>query len=57
MLNLVAGLVFLGLGFKGYWDHKSRWYAIGSLCTMFALAAVGAHLIARRSPQTDKKDV
>jgi hypothetical protein len=56
-LNLVAGLVFLGLGFKGYWDHKSRWYAIGSLCTMFALAAVGAHLIARRSPQTDKKDV
>jgi hypothetical protein len=48
-LNLIAGLVFLGLGLKGYWDHKSRWYAIGSLLAMLALAAVGAYWIGRRS--------
>jgi Mn2+/Fe2+ NRAMP family transporter len=46
-LNLVSGLVFLGLGFKGYWEHKSRWYALGSLIAMLLLAAVGAYLIER----------
>ncbi len=54
LLNLVAGLVFLGLGIKGYWDHKSRWYAIGSLCVMFALAAVGAHIVARQKKENEK---
>lgn len=47
LLNLVSGFVFLGLGLKGYGDHKSRWYAIGSLGAMLSLAAVGAYLIGK----------
>jgi len=47
LFNLVSGFVFLGLGIKGYWDHESRWYAIGSLCVMLVVSAVGAHLVGR----------
>ena len=44
LLNLVAGLVFVGLGLKGYWDHASRWYAIGGLCGMLLAGLAGAYL-------------
>ncbi len=56
LLNLVSGFVFLGLGLKGYWDHKSRWYAIGSLGAMLSLAAVGAYLIGKWTASSDKQD-
>ena len=56
LLNLVSGFVFLGLGLKGYWDHKSRWYAIGSLGAMLSLAAVGAYLIGKWTARSDKQD-
>ena len=47
LFNLVSGFVFLGLGIKGYWDHESRPYAIGSLCAMLVVSAIGAHLVGR----------
>jgi len=47
LLNLISGLVFIGLGLKGYWDDQSRWYAIVSFCVMLLAAAVGAYLIGR----------
>lgn len=56
LLNLVSGLVFLGLGLKGYWDDQSRWYAIGSLCVMLSVAAAGAHLAGRWITLADGKE-
>lgn len=47
LLNLFSGLVFIALGFKGYWEDQSRWYSIGSLCGILALAAAGALLVGR----------
>ncbi len=41
-LNLLSGIVFLGLGVKGYWDHPSRWFALTGLFSM----AVGAIVLA-----------
>lgn len=43
-LNLVAALVFLLLGLKGYWDDASRWYAIGSLGVMLLAGILGGHV-------------
>jgi hypothetical protein len=43
-LNLLSGLVFLALGLKGYWDDRSRWYAIGTLFGMLLLGLAGGHL-------------
>ena len=56
LLNLLSGAVFLGLGLKGYWDHKSRWYALGSLCVMLSLAALGAYLTGRWTAASDKAE-
>jgi Mn2+/Fe2+ NRAMP family transporter len=42
LLNLVSGVAFIVLGMKGYWEHESRWYAIGSLACMLAVGLVGA---------------
>lgn len=47
LLNLVSGFIFVGLGVKGYWDHESRPYAVGSLCVMLILAVAGAHVAGR----------
>ena len=47
MLNLVSGFIFLGLGVKGYWDHKSRPYAVGSLCAMLGAGMLAAYLAGR----------
>jgi Mn2+/Fe2+ NRAMP family transporter len=55
LLNLVSGFVFLGLGIKGYWDYESRPYAVGSLCVMLVIAAVGAHLAGRWIRRTDEE--
>lgn len=55
LLNLVAGLVFLALGLKGYWDDQSRWYAIGSLGGMLLVAAGGAYLAGRWIAPTDEE--
>jgi len=57
LLNLISGFVFIGLGLKGYWDDKSRWYAICSLCVMLLVAAVGAHFIGRWIVRKEKKMV
>ena len=56
LLNLVSAFVFLGLGLKGYWEDQSRWYAIGSLCAMLLVAAVGAHLAGRWIAPADDKN-
>ncbi|MHC4727853.1 MAG: hypothetical protein ACYS17_11565, partial [Planctomycetota bacterium] len=56
LLNLFSGFVFFGLGLKGYLDHESRWYAIGSFCAMLSIAAVGAHLAGRWLAPTGGKD-
>ena len=47
LLNLVAGLVFLVLGAKGYWDDASRWYSIGVLIGLSVLGWIGAAWIGR----------
>ncbi|MHC4366038.1 MAG: Nramp family divalent metal transporter [Planctomycetota bacterium] len=54
LLNLVSGFLFLGLGVKGYLDHESRPYAIGSLCAMLAIAAAGAHLARKWTTRADE---
>lgn len=56
LLNLISGFVFIVLGLKGYWDHKSRWYAIGSLCAILSLAILVAYLINRWIAYLVKKD-
>jgi hypothetical protein len=56
LFNLVSGFVFLGLGIKGYWDHESRPYAIGSLCIMLVVSAVGAHLVDRWIKRANKEN-
>ncbi|UCE47034.1 MAG: hypothetical protein JSW47_15670, partial [Phycisphaerales bacterium] len=55
LFNLVAGFLFLALGIKGYWDHESRPYAIGSLCVMLIVAAAGAALAGRWIFPANKK--
>jgi len=47
LLNLVSALVFLVLGLKGYWDDRSRWYAIGCLCGTLLAGVVGGYLARR----------
>jgi len=50
LLNLLSGLVFLLLGLKGFWDHESRWYAIGSMLTILTTGIVLAVVLGRRRP-------
>jgi len=42
LLNLLAGVVFLGLGLKGYWDDPSRTLAIIAGAGAVGVALVGA---------------
>lgn len=56
LLNLVSGFIFIGLGIKGYWDHESRPYAVGSLCAMLVIATVGARLARRWITRTDAEN-
>ncbi|MEO1995106.1 MAG: Nramp family divalent metal transporter [Planctomycetaceae bacterium] len=48
LLNLLSGLVFLLLGLKGFWDHESRWYAVGSMLSILATGVVLAVILSRR---------
>ena len=48
LLNLLSGLAFISLGLKGYWEHESRWYAIGSLGVMLLLGWIGARLAGKK---------
>ena len=48
-LNLVSGAVFLLLGIKGYWDHESRVFAIGSLIALLGIGVLGAWVGGRRA--------
>jgi hypothetical protein len=45
-LGFVAGLIFVGLGLKGYWDH-SGWTAFAILVATLALGWIGASLARR----------
>lgn len=45
-LSFAAAIVFIGLGFKGYWDH-SRWTAFGILAGTLALGWIGARVAAK----------
>lgn len=56
LLNLVSAFVLVGLGVKGYWDDKSRWYAIGSLGGMLLLGVVGGYVAGRWIGSADKED-
>jgi len=56
LLNLVSAFVFVGLGLKGYWDDKSRWYAIGSLGGMLLFGALGGYLAGKWIAPPDKED-
>jgi hypothetical protein len=56
LLNLISGLVFIGLGLKGYWEDQSRWYAISSLFAMLSVAVAVAYLIGKLITVTNKKD-
>jgi len=55
LLNLVSAFVFLVLGLKGYWDHTSRWYAIGSLGGMLLLGVAGGYLAGRWMTSADEE--
>lgn len=46
-LNLLSGLVFIGLGLKGYWDDQSRWYSVASLGAMLLAGVAVAHFARR----------
>ena len=48
LLNLLAGVIFLCLGIKGYWDHESRWYAIGSMLSILAAGLIVSGVASRR---------
>ena len=47
LLNIVSALVFLVLGLKGYWDDKSRWWAIGGLAAMLGFGVLAAAIANR----------
>ena len=56
LLNLVAGVVFLGLGLKGYWDNHqpagpwvaSRWFAMGVILAVATASVALAAASGRR---------
>ena len=53
LLNVVAGILLLSLGIKGYWDFHDpdgpffaqRWFPICGLVGMAMLASIAAHLL------------
>jgi hypothetical protein len=46
VLNVGAGLIFLALGLKGYWDH-SGWVAFGLLAGTMALGWIAAPVLSK----------
>lgn len=49
-LNLLAGLLFLVLGIKGYWDNENRVIAVRSLVDLFAVSLLIAAILGPRLP-------
>jgi Mn2+/Fe2+ NRAMP family transporter len=47
-LNLLAGLLFLMLGIKGYWDNENRVIAVGGLAGLLAMSILIAAILAPR---------
>lgn len=47
-LNFLAGLLFLMLGIKGYWDNENRVVAVGSLVGLFLLSMLIATFLGPR---------
>lgn len=45
-LNFLAGLLFLMLGIKGYWDNENRVIAVGGLAGLFAMSILIAAILA-----------
>jgi len=61
LLNLVAGVLLLLLGMKGYWDHHDptgpyfarRWFPIGGLCGIAIVALTVARFLETRRRADD----
>ncbi len=56
LLNLIAALVFIFVGIKGYWDDASRWYAIGTLVGLLLLGIALGYLLDGRTRFRDSGD-
>lgn len=56
LLNAAAAIVFCGLGIKGYWDHDSRWLALGGLVAVGSVAWIAARLLRGRLNTTSSAD-
>lgn len=44
-LNFLAGVLFLVLGIKGYWDNENRIIAVGSIAGLFAVSLLIATIL------------
>ena len=44
-LNFLAGLLFLVLGIKGYWDNENRLIAVGSMAGLFVVSMLLAIIL------------
>jgi hypothetical protein len=53
LLNLVSGVIFVGLGLKGYWEDQSRWLAIGGLIGVVVLSILVAAILSRPSDKNE----
>jgi len=49
-LNLLAGLLFLVIGIKGYWDNEYRLIAVGSMVGLFVLSMLIAAFVMPKIP-------
>ncbi len=47
LLNAFSAVVFLALGVKGYWDHESRWVALGGLAGFALVSWIAAATVLR----------
>lgn len=40
VFNVIAGLLFLALGMKGYWENENRTFALASMVGLFAISVL-----------------
>jgi len=60
LLNVVSGLIFLGLGLKGYWDNhdpsssflSQRWFSIGGIVAVMFVSMI---IAATRPPPSESE--
>lgn len=50
LVNIFSATIFLFLGVKGFWEHPSRWLAIGGMVGAAVVGICGAAMAARRLP-------